>query len=61
MTGVGYANRYIPELLSGLLADWGIEKLVEYEDDIDEGMGHKGGRSPTQQSSPWHHSGKTSE
>jgi hypothetical protein len=34
---------------------------VEYEDDIDEGMGHKGGRSPTQQSSPWHHSGKTSE
>jgi hypothetical protein len=46
MTGFGYANRYIPELLSGLLADWGIEKLVEYEDDIDEVMGHKGGRSP---------------
>ena len=35
-------NLYTPEILTNLFADWEIEELVEYEDDIDEGMGHKG-------------------
>ena len=30
------------ELLRAAFADWKIEELVEYEDHIAEGMGHKG-------------------
>ena len=29
-------------LLLAAFADWAIEELVEYEDEIAEGMGHKG-------------------
>jgi SAM-dependent methyltransferase len=35
-------NLYTPQILKELFADWKIEELVEYEDVIDEGMGHKG-------------------
>ncbi len=35
-------NLYTPENLSSLFADWDIEELVEYEDNITEGAGHKG-------------------
>lgn len=35
-------NLYTPEILKSLFADWEIEELVEYEDDIEEGLGHKG-------------------
>lgn len=35
-------NLYTPALLQELFADWQIEELVEYEDEIDEGPGHKG-------------------
>lgn len=35
-------NLYTPELLKALFADWAIEELVEYEDDIAEGAGHCG-------------------
>ena len=35
-------NLYTPEILKRLFDDWTIEELVEYEDDIDEGIGHKG-------------------
>jgi hypothetical protein len=35
-------NLYTQELLRAAFADWKIEELVEYEDHIAEGMGHKG-------------------
>lgn len=35
-------NLYTPEILHGLFAGWHIEELVEYEDDVAEGHGHKG-------------------
>lgn len=35
-------NLYTPDMLLAAFADWEIEELVEYEDDISEGMGHKG-------------------
>lgn len=35
-------NLYTKEMLSAAFADWEIEELVEYEDDIAEGMGHNG-------------------
>jgi len=35
-------NLYTADLLREAFADWVIEELVEYEDDIDEGLGHKG-------------------
>ena len=35
-------NLYTPELLRAAFADWTIEELVEYEDDIAEVCGHRG-------------------
>ena len=35
-------NLYTREILLAAFADWQIEELVDYEDDIAEGMGHKG-------------------
>ncbi len=35
-------NLYTTDLLKEAFADWIIEELVEYEDEIDEGLGHKG-------------------
>ena len=35
-------NLYTRELLEREFADWTIEELVEYEEDIDEGLGHRG-------------------
>ena len=35
-------NLYTPELLLDAFADWEIEELADHEDDITEGMGHKG-------------------
>jgi cyclopropane fatty-acyl-phospholipid synthase-like methyltransferase len=35
-------NLYTTEILKALFAGWTIEQLVEYEDDITEGIGHKG-------------------
>ena len=35
-------NLYTPEMLRTAFADWAIEELVEYEDDIAEGCGHRG-------------------
>jgi len=35
-------NLYTPELLRAAFADWTIEELVEYEDDVAEGCGHHG-------------------
>lgn len=35
-------NLYTREILLEAFADWQIEELVDYEDDIAEGMGHKG-------------------
>lgn len=35
-------NLYTPELLKSAFADWHIEELVEYEDEIAEGAAHKG-------------------
>lgn len=35
-------NLYTSEILHALFADWSIEELVEYEDDISEGLGHRG-------------------
>lgn len=35
-------NLYTPELLRTAFADWAIEELVEYEDHIAEGSGHRG-------------------
>lgn len=35
-------NLYTSELLQQAFADWQIEELVAYEDDIAEGLGHKG-------------------
>lgn len=35
-------NLYTPEILRDLFRGWAIEELVEYEDDVSEGIGHKG-------------------
>ena len=35
-------NLYTAEILREAFADWEIEELVEYEDEIAEGRGHKG-------------------
>lgn len=35
-------NLYTQDLLRELFADWQIEELVEYEDEVAEGRGHKG-------------------
>lgn len=35
-------NLYTREILLAAFADWEIEELVEYEDEISEGAGHKG-------------------
>mgnify|MGYP000028735072 FL=1 len=35
-------NLYTEELLRDEFADWEIEELVDYEDEISEGSGHKG-------------------
>lgn len=35
-------NLYTPEMLQALFSDWDIEELLEYEDDIEEGIGHRG-------------------
>lgn len=35
-------NLYTREILREAFADWEIEELVDYEDDIAEGSGHKG-------------------
>jgi SAM-dependent methyltransferase len=35
-------NLYTEDILREAFADWEIEELVEYEDDIAEGLGHKG-------------------
>ncbi len=35
-------NLYTTEILRTAFADWTIEELVEYEDDIAEGLGHRG-------------------
>jgi SAM-dependent methyltransferase len=35
-------NLYTPEILRAGFPDWTIEELVEYEDDIAEGSGHRG-------------------
>jgi cyclopropane fatty-acyl-phospholipid synthase-like methyltransferase len=35
-------NLYTPEILRAAFPDWAIEELVEYEDDIAEGSGHRG-------------------
>lgn len=35
-------NLYTAAMLNELFADWVIEELVEYEDDISEGLGHQG-------------------
>ena len=35
-------NLYTPAILQAAFADWTIEELVEYEEDISEGSGHKG-------------------
>jgi hypothetical protein len=35
-------NLYTAELLRETFSGWEIEELVEYEDDIAEGRGHKG-------------------
>ena len=35
-------NLYTPAILQTAFADWTIEELVEYEEDISEGTGHKG-------------------
>jgi cyclopropane fatty-acyl-phospholipid synthase-like methyltransferase len=35
-------NLYTEAILREAFADWDIEELVEYEDDISEGLGHKG-------------------
>lgn len=35
-------NLYTPALLQAAFADWIIEELVVYEEDISEGSGHKG-------------------
>ena len=35
-------NLYTEVMLRRAFADWDIEELVDYEDDISEGLGHKG-------------------
>ena len=35
-------NLYTPEMLRAAFADWTMEELVEYEDDVAEGSGHRG-------------------
>ncbi|MDD5249342.1 MAG: class I SAM-dependent methyltransferase [Rhodocyclaceae bacterium] len=35
-------NLYTEDMLRAAFADWEIEELVQYDDDISEGIGHKG-------------------
>jgi len=35
-------NLYTPEMLRTAFADWTIEQITEYDDDIAEGSGHRG-------------------
>ena len=35
-------NLYTPEILREAFADWTMEELVEYEEDVNEGAGHRG-------------------
>jgi SAM-dependent methyltransferase len=35
-------NLYTEEVLREAFADWEIEELVEYEDEVNEGLGHRG-------------------
>lgn len=35
-------NLYTAEILRAAFSDWTIEELVEYEDEIEEGLGHRG-------------------
>ncbi len=35
-------NLYTRERLQAAFADWEIEEIIDYEDDISEGVGHKG-------------------
>jgi len=35
-------NLYTSEILRAEFSDWTIEELVEYEDDLEEGLGHRG-------------------
>lgn len=35
-------NLYTPDILHAAFSDWSIEELVEYEDEISEGSGHRG-------------------
>ena len=35
-------NLYTPALLESAFGDWEIEELVAYEEDVDEGAGHRG-------------------
>lgn len=35
-------NLYTAEILRAAFADWAIEELVEYEEEIAEGLGHRG-------------------
>lgn len=35
-------NLYTADILRAAFADWEIEELVDYEDEISEGCGHKG-------------------
>lgn len=35
-------NLYTSEILRQVFSEWDIEELTEYEDDISEGIGHKG-------------------
>jgi SAM-dependent methyltransferase len=35
-------NLYTPEILREAFGDWEIEELVDYEEDVSEGLGHKG-------------------
>jgi len=35
-------NLYTSEMLRAAFSDWTIEELVEYDDDIEEGLGHRG-------------------
>jgi hypothetical protein len=37
-----YENRHTPEILKDIFADWTIEKLVEYENDVAEEFGNHG-------------------
>ncbi|MDO9007532.1 MAG: hypothetical protein Q7U80_04860 [Thiobacillus sp.] len=37
-----YENCHTPEILKDIFANWTIEELVEYENDVAEGLGHHG-------------------